>query len=129
MGALHSISDDRGDESFADDLNMGRGIVSGRVALLLRSTEIRPHRPNDLLPLHAQKSRVNHSYHAVQHLEKFRKTQLASARCEVVARGEVPTSRRDKALRSGVVTRCEVGGDALRSGGNSPLLLRKRFGL
>ena len=50
MGALHSISDDRGDESFADDLNMGRGIVSGRVALLLRSTEIRPHRPNDWLP-------------------------------------------------------------------------------
>ena len=50
MGALHSISDDRGDESFADDLNMGRGIVSGRVALLLRSTEIPPHRPNDLLP-------------------------------------------------------------------------------
>lgn len=46
-----TISDDRGDESFADDLNMGRGIVSGRVALLLRSTEIRPHRPNDLLPL------------------------------------------------------------------------------
>src|SRR6476646_6197852 len=45
-----TISDDRGDESFADDLNMGRGIVSGRVALLLRSTEIRPHRPNDLLP-------------------------------------------------------------------------------
>ena len=43
-----TISDDRGDESFADDLNMGRGIVSGRVALLLRSTEIRPHRPNDL---------------------------------------------------------------------------------
>ena len=29
---------------------MGRGIVSGRVALLPRSTEIRPHRPNDLLP-------------------------------------------------------------------------------
>ena len=49
-GALHPIPDDRGDESFADDLNMGRGIVSGRVALLLRSTEIRPHRPNDLLP-------------------------------------------------------------------------------
>ena len=37
-----AISDDRGDESSADDLNMGRGIVSGRVALLLRSTEIRP---------------------------------------------------------------------------------------
>ncbi len=37
-----AIPDDRGDESFADDLNMGRGIVSGRVALLLRSTEIRP---------------------------------------------------------------------------------------
>jgi hypothetical protein len=50
-----TISDDRGDESFADDLNMGRGIVSGRVALLLRSTEIRPHRPNDLLlPKNAQ---------------------------------------------------------------------------
>ena len=45
-----TIPRDRGDESFADDLNMGRGIVSGRVALLLRSTEIRPHRPNDLLP-------------------------------------------------------------------------------
>ncbi len=45
-----AIPHDRGDESFADDLNMGRGIVSGRVALLLRSTEIRPHRPNDLLP-------------------------------------------------------------------------------
>ena len=48
-----TISDDRGDESFADDLNMGRGIVSGRVALLLRSTEIPPHRPNDLLPSHS----------------------------------------------------------------------------
>ena len=45
-----AIPHDRGDESFADDLNMGRGIVSGRVALLLRSTEIPPHRPNDLLP-------------------------------------------------------------------------------
>ena len=53
-----TISDDRGDESFADDLNMGRGIVSGRVALLLRSTEIRPHRPNDLLPLPLPHSRV-----------------------------------------------------------------------
>jgi len=30
---------------------MGRGILSGRVPLLLRSTEIWPHRPNDLLPL------------------------------------------------------------------------------
>lgn len=36
------IPDDRGDESFADDLNMWPGIVSGRVALLLRSTEIQP---------------------------------------------------------------------------------------
>jgi hypothetical protein len=54
-----TIPDDRGDESFADDLNMGRGIVSGRVALLLRSTEIPPHRPNDLLPLFpAPNSRV-----------------------------------------------------------------------
>lgn len=55
-----AISHDRGDESFADDLNMGRGIVSGRVALLLRSTEIRPHRPNDLLPFFLpHKSRVD----------------------------------------------------------------------
>lgn len=30
------------DKSFADDLNKGRGIVSGRVALLLRSAEIKP---------------------------------------------------------------------------------------
>ncbi|KAK8700644.1 hypothetical protein V6N13_019034 [Hibiscus sabdariffa] len=29
-------------ESFADDLNTRRGIVSGRVALLPRSTEIQP---------------------------------------------------------------------------------------
>ena len=36
------IPDDWGDESFADDLNMWPGIVSGRVALLLRSTEIQP---------------------------------------------------------------------------------------
>lgn len=57
-----TIPDDRGDESFADDLNMGRGIVSGRVALLLRSTEIPPHRPKDF-PLRAitkfSKSRKN----------------------------------------------------------------------
>src|ERR1700734_363894 len=56
-----AIPHDRGDESFADDLNMGRGIVSGRVALLLRSTEIPPHRPNDLLPpfpLHTPGSRI-----------------------------------------------------------------------
>ena len=30
------------DKSFADDLNLERGIVSSRVALLLRSTEIKP---------------------------------------------------------------------------------------
>lgn len=30
------------DKSFADDLIKGRGIVSGRVALLLRSAEIKP---------------------------------------------------------------------------------------
>ena len=30
------------DKSFADDLNMKRGIVSSRVALLLRSTEVHP---------------------------------------------------------------------------------------
>src|ERR1700732_3123354 len=62
-----TIPDDRGDESFADDLNMGRGIVSGRVALLLRSTEIPPHRPKDFptpphpripLPCLASKNKV-----------------------------------------------------------------------
>ena len=41
-GALHRNFRYWGDKSFADDLNMERGIVSGRVALLLRSTEIRP---------------------------------------------------------------------------------------
>ena len=30
------------DKSFADDLNLELGIVSSRVALLLRSTEIKP---------------------------------------------------------------------------------------
>ena len=38
-----SISQGRRAESFADDLNTRRGIVSGRVALLPRSTEIQPH--------------------------------------------------------------------------------------
>lgn len=32
----------RGDKSFAYDLDVQRGIVSGRVALLLRSAEIKP---------------------------------------------------------------------------------------
>jgi hypothetical protein len=36
------ISSGRREESFADDLNKRRGIVSGRVALLPRSTEIQP---------------------------------------------------------------------------------------
>ena len=31
-----------GDKSFADDLNKERGIVSCRVAMLLRSSEIKP---------------------------------------------------------------------------------------
>ena len=31
-----------GGESFADDLNGERGTVSGRVALLLRSAEVKP---------------------------------------------------------------------------------------
>ena len=38
-----SIPHGRRAESFADDLNTRRGIVSGRVALLPRSTEIQPH--------------------------------------------------------------------------------------
>ena len=37
-----SISSGRREESFADDLNKRRGILSGRVALLPRSTEIQP---------------------------------------------------------------------------------------
>ncbi|KAK8670402.1 hypothetical protein V6N13_037020 [Hibiscus sabdariffa] len=36
------ISTEQRVESFADDLNTRRGIVSGRVALLPRSTEIQP---------------------------------------------------------------------------------------
>ena len=36
------ISTERLVESFADDLNTRQGIVSGRVALLPRSTEIQP---------------------------------------------------------------------------------------
>ena len=36
------ISDIGEDKSFADDLNKERGIVSSRVALLLRSAEIKP---------------------------------------------------------------------------------------
>jgi hypothetical protein len=31
-----------GGESFADDLNSGQGTVSSRVALLLRSAEVKP---------------------------------------------------------------------------------------
>ena len=37
-----AISDIGEDKSFADDLNTKRGIVSSRVALLLRSAEIKP---------------------------------------------------------------------------------------
>jgi hypothetical protein len=32
-----------GDESFADDLILGQGTVSSRVALLLRSAEVKPY--------------------------------------------------------------------------------------
>jgi hypothetical protein len=45
-----TILQDRGDEPFVDDRGMGRGTVSGTVPLLLHFIEIRPHRPNDLLP-------------------------------------------------------------------------------
>src|SRR5437868_13042091 len=38
-----SLPHGRWAEPFADDLNTRRGIVSGRVALLPRSTEIQPH--------------------------------------------------------------------------------------
>ncbi|KAF7800677.1 hypothetical protein G2W53_044838 [Senna tora] len=41
-GRLEEIPIERRVESFADDLNTRRGIVSGRVALLPRSTEIQP---------------------------------------------------------------------------------------
>ncbi|ODQ49594.1 hypothetical protein SAICODRAFT_228385 [Saitoella complicata NRRL Y-17804] len=39
----------RGDESFADDLNEERGVVSSRVALLLRSAETKPLFPRFVL--------------------------------------------------------------------------------
>ncbi len=39
----NAIPIERRVESFADDLNMRQGIVSGRVALLPRSTEIQPY--------------------------------------------------------------------------------------
>jgi hypothetical protein len=42
VGSHESIPTERRVESFADDLNTRRGIVSGRVALLPRSTEIQP---------------------------------------------------------------------------------------
>ena len=42
VGRLEVIPTERRVESFADDLNTRRGIVSGRVALLPRSTEIQP---------------------------------------------------------------------------------------
>lgn len=42
MPPLIEIPNGRRAESFADDLNTRRGIVSGRVALLPRSTEIQP---------------------------------------------------------------------------------------
>jgi hypothetical protein len=38
----NTIQDIGGDKSFVDDLNTRRGIVSSRVALLLRSAEIKP---------------------------------------------------------------------------------------
>ena len=41
-GRLEEIPIERRVESFADDLNTRLGIVSGRVALLPRSTEIQP---------------------------------------------------------------------------------------
>jgi hypothetical protein len=51
----------RGDKSFADDLIVHRGVVSGRVALLLRSAETNPSMPRfvpfwNLLPLCVQAS-------------------------------------------------------------------------
>lgn len=56
-----AIPDDRGDESFADDLNMWPGIVSGRVALLLRSTEIQP-AAAPICPLFAFDRGVRHTH-------------------------------------------------------------------
>ena len=41
-GRRIKISNIGGDKSFADDLNKQRGIVRSRVALLLRSSEIKP---------------------------------------------------------------------------------------
>ena len=42
----------RGDKSFADDLNVGQGAVSSRVALLLRSAEANPSLPRFVRRIH-----------------------------------------------------------------------------
>src|ERR1700724_2629108 len=105
-----TIPDDRGDESFADDLNMGRGIVSGRVALLLRSTEIPPHRPKDFptklidpqIP-----SKSTHRYHLISFLSP---KNFAALRAEG-ARG--PGSEEEEGKKE--------------RGGNSPTLGLQKF--
>ena len=58
-----SLPHGRRAESFADDLNTRRGIVSGRVALLPRSTEIQPHvariRPSPTPPFRRYRFRTH----------------------------------------------------------------------
>jgi hypothetical protein len=60
-----SLPHGRRAESFADDLNTRRGIVSGRVALLPRSTEIQPRvariRPSPLYPHSHLQARARHN--------------------------------------------------------------------
>ena len=116
-----TISHDRGDESFADDLNMGRGIVSGRVALLLRSTEIRPHRPNDLLPLSPLQlpdSRVTSSfiYHPLPTLVLSHYLSSTNSKaqkpCHLRPKGEGQLRRRVGRMATGTVGR--EGGGHLR---------------
>jgi len=128
-----TIPDDRGDESFADDLNMGRGIVSGRVALLLRSTEIPPHRPKDFptklidpqIP-----SKSTHSYHLISFSlpEKFRRpaggrgagSRVRGRRREERKRRKQPNTWPPKILFSSKNSRPQKGGRGPPQGAQDP---------
>lgn len=84
----------RGDESFADDLNMGRGIVSGRVALLLRSAEIPPPVPM-ICPATAAAMRAAFApppggrtpFRSVAHDSRLRPSAASYARTTIPGRG------------------------------------------
>ncbi|KAF7807777.1 Regulator of rDNA transcription protein 15 [Senna tora] len=61
-GRLEQIPIERRVESFANDLNTRRGIVSGRVALVPRSTEIQPSSLRFVPPLCLSKKTVHQKY-------------------------------------------------------------------